>query len=414
MTNNTIICPQCGNEISVDDAIRHQIEDDYKKTYKDKQKQIELEISKKEKDLAEREKLVEKSKKDIDLEVTERLKLEKTKLTNEVKEELTKEKQEEIEILGEKLKEKEEKLDEARKNELELRKEKTKLEDEKKAFELEKQRQIDKEREIIRQKTAEEILEQHRLKDKEKDTVIEGLKKALEEAKRKAEQGSQQIQGEVLEIDLEEQLRAAFPGDVIEPIAKGTLGADIRQIVRSPKGNNCGSILWESKRTKGWTEGWITKLKNDMRSDKANIAAIVSETLPQELKEGIGLKDGVWVCEPKLVIPLSMLLRKSLLDAAYQKAVTLNKQSKADLIYQYVTSNEFQQQVESLVEVYIEMRDQISKERTAFEKLWKQREAQVTRLLSGVGGIYGYLQGIAGSALPQVKNLELASGDEDS
>lgn len=313
----------------------------------------------------------------------------------------------EMKLLKEEMAVKEKRLEEARNAELALRKEKLLLEDEKKSFELDKQRQMDAEREKIRKTATEEVLEQQRMKEKEKDKMIDDLKKSLEDAQRKATQGSQQLQGEVQELDLEATLRATFPSDSIEPIGKGVLGADIRQVVKSPGGKTCGTILWESKRTKAWSDGWVTKLKEDMRNDKANIPAIISETLPEEAKTGMGLKDGVWVTSHKLFIPLAMLLRKSLIDAAYQKFVSDNKQTKAELIYSYVTSHEFSQQVESMVEVYNDMLVQITKERVAFEKSWKLREAQVHRLLSGVSGMYGQIQGAAGPALPPIKSLEL-------
>lgn len=369
---NTIKCPKCGSPVEVTQVLKNQIQEELTKELEEKH-QKELEAAK-----------------------------------NQANEKLLAE----VKLLKEESQLKEKKLDEARRAELELRKQKNQLEDEKKAFELEKQRQIDKERNLIRQKTITELNEQQRLKDKERDMVIEGLKKSLEDAKRKADQGSQQLQGEVAELDLEGIFRSNFPSDLIEPIAKGTLGADIRQVVRSQRGTYCGKILWESKRTKSWSDSWITKLKDDMRSDKANICAIVTSVIPQEAKKGLGLKDGVWICQPELVVPLALLLRKSLLDAAYQKAVSLNRQTKADQVYLYVTSHEFAQQVESLVDVYLEMKDQIIKERVAFERSWKQREAQVNRLLTGVSGIYGYMQGIAGSALPQIRKLELTSGEE--
>ena len=305
------------------------------------------------------------------------------------------------------------KLDSAEATELELRKQKNKLDDERRTFELDKQRQLDSEREKIRQKTLEEAAESQRLKEKEKDKVIEDLKKSLEDAQRKATQGSQQLQGEVQELDLEELLQKEFPGDTIEPIGKGVLGADVRHIVRSPRGFDCGHILWESKRTKAWSDGWVDKLKEDMRNDKANIPAIISETLPDEIKAGIGLKDGVWVAGPKYTLPLAMLLRKALLDSARQKMIAQNQQTKAEELYGYVTSHEFAQQVEGMIETYNEMQNQITRERTAFEKSWKLREAQVSRLLSGVAGIYGSMQGIAGPALPPIKNLELTSGDDE-
>lgn len=330
-------------------------------------------------------------------------------LTHQIQEELLSKEQEKHE---EELQVMKDKLEAAEKTELILRKQKNELDEEKRKFELDKQRQLDSEREKIRQKTLEEAAESQRLKEKEKDKVIDDLKKSLEDAQRKATQGSQQLQGEVQELDLEELFRKEFVGDTIEPIGKGVLGADIRQVVRSPRGMDCGHILWESKRTKAWSDGWISKLKEDMRNDKANIPAIVSEVLPEEIKTGLGLKDGVWVTSPRLVIPLAMLLRKTLLDAARQKMISENKQSKAEELYGYITSHEFAQQVESMIETYKEMQEQITRERTAFERSWKQREAQVTRLLSGVAGIYGSMQGIAGPALPTIKNLELTSGDE--
>lgn len=342
---NTINCPHCGKPIEITEALTHQIE-----------KQVLVGFQKKhEEELAEMKK----------------------------------------------------RLIKAQDAELELRKQKNLLDEEKRTFELEKQRQLDAERGKIRKAAEESILASQRLKEKEKDKMIEDLKKSLEDAQRKATQGSQQLQGEVAELDLEETLRHTFPSDVIEPIGKGVLGADIRQVVKSPGGKPCGTILWESKRTKAWSDGWITKLKEDMRTDRANIPAIVSEALPEEAKTGMGLKDGVWVCSLKLFIPLSMLLRKSLIDAAYQKFVSDNRQTRAEQIYGYVTSHEFAQQVESMVEVYTDMLAQVTRERVAFEKSWKLREAQVRRLLSGVSGIYGQIQGAAGPALPPIKSLEL-------
>ncbi len=329
-------------------------------------------------------------------------------LTHQIQEELLSKEQKKHE---EELREMKQKLEEAEKTELTLRKQKNELDEEKRTFELEKQRQLDVEREKIRQKTLEEAAESQRLKDKDKDKVIDDLKKSLEDAQRKATQGSQQLQGEVQELDLEELFRKEFAGDTIEPIGKGVLGADIRQIVRSPRGMDCGRILWESKRTKAWSDGWTAKLKEDMRNDKANIPAIVSDTLPEGIKNGLGLYDGVWVTSPKLALPLAQLLRGRLLDAARQKMIAQNQQTKAEELYGYVTSHEFAQQVEGMMETYQEMEDQIVRERTAFEKSWKQREAQVRRLQSGVAGIYGSMQGIAGPALPTIKNLELTDGN---
>lgn len=296
--------------------------------------------------------------------------------------------------------------------ELSLRKEKNKLDEDRRTFELEKQRQLDSEREKIRQKALAENEEKQRLVVREYELKIESMKKAVEEAQRKASQGSQQLQGEAQEVDLEESLRSTFRSDVIEPIGKGVLGADIRQIVKSPLGISCGTILWESKRTKAWSDGWIQKLKDDLLHDKAHIAAIITETLPEEAKSGIGLKDGVWVASFKMAIALASLLRKSLLDVAKQKKISENQQTKAESLYEYVTSVEFVQRMESMIDTYTEMKDQIQDERNAFERIWKKREMQVTRLLTGATGLYGSMQGIAGQALPTLKNTSLLPGAE--
>jgi hypothetical protein len=351
MTNakymNTIKCPHCGKPIELTEALSHQV----------------------------REQIVDEEQKKFANEITELKK----------------------------------KLDAAEKAELEIRKQKNDLDEEKRRFELEKQRQLDRERESIGKKAAEEQIEKDKYKLAELEKKLSDTSKALEDANRKATQGSQQLQGEVAELDLEETLRRAFPSDVIEPVGKGVLGADIRQVVKSPGGKDCGTILWESKRTKAWSDAWIGKLKDDMRADRAHIPALVSDVLPDEAKTGMGMKDGVWVCLPKLFIPMATLLRLRLIDAAKQKFISENRLTKAEQIYSYVTSHEFAQQVESMVEVYNDMLAQITKERTAFERSWKLRETQVQRLLSGVSGIYGSIQGAAGPALPPIKSLELDS-----
>jgi len=364
---STITCPHCGKPFEITDAFKQGLENEAL--------------------VHERE----KHAKELD----------------ELKKVVLKETSEEMKILKEENEKKQKELDLARATELQLRKEKNKLDDERRAFELDKQRQLDMEREKIRQKTLDEAAEKQHLKDKEKDTIIESLKKSLEDAQRKANQGSQQLQGEVQELDLEETFRQSFPQDTIEPVGKGVLGADIRQIVKSPMGIVCGTILWESKRTKQWSDGWISKLKNDVLSDKANIPAIVSEVLPEEAKNGMGLKEGVWVTSPQLAIVLASLLRKTLLDVAKQKKIALNQQSKAEELYTYVTSHDFQNQIEAMIRTYTTMQDQIKKERASFERSWALREQQVQKLISGVAGMYGSMQGIAGQALPVIQSLEL-------
>ena len=360
---NTIKCPSCGEEIEITEALSQTVKEDLEK-----------------------------------------------ELTQKLEKRFVERSEEDLKVLKEELKLKTAKLDESRDEELKLRQEKLKLEDEKRSFELEKQRQLDEERNKIRQQTLLEASDAHRLKDMEKDKVIGDLKKALENAQLKASQSSQQLQGEVQELDLEDYLRASFPHDEINPVGKGVRGADISQTVRTSLGTVCGVILWESKRTKAWVDDWATKLKDDLRASKANIPVIVTTVLPKTIKTGFGFYEGVWVTEPAFTQPLAEILRKNLVDIAREKHNNKDRGTKAEMIYSYLTSDDFVQQIQSIIEVHQNMQQQIQKERATFEKLWKEREAQAQRILLSTAGIYGSIQGVAGQTLPPVKGLELLEG----
>jgi hypothetical protein len=349
---NTLKCPNCGEEIEITQALSQTI------------------------------------KADLEKELGEKVK-NKTK------------------YLEDELKLKDQKLAEAREAELNIRREKSKLEDEKKSFELDKQRQLDEERNKIRQQTLIEASDAHRLKDMEKEKMINDLKKSLEDAQQKASQGSQQLQGEVQEMDLEDYLQKAFPLDDINPVGKGVRGADISQIVKTSLGTICGTILWESKRTKVWVDDWATKLKSDMRASKSDISVIVTTVLPKNIKVGFGFYEGVWVTESAYAQPLAEILRKNLIDIAREKHNGKDRGTKADMIYTYLTSNAFVQQIQSIIEVHQSMEAQIQRERAAYEKLWKERESQAERILLSTAGIYGSIQGVAGQSLPSVKGLDL-------
>lgn len=275
--------------------------------------------------------------------------------------------------------------------------------------------ELNQEKDKMREAIQKESDEKQRLNIAAKEKTISDLQKALDEAQRKAAQGSQQLQGEIMELDLERSLAEAFREDDVAPVPKGVNGADIAHMVRTPRGNDCGLILWEIKRTKNWTEGWVPKLKEDVRSAKAALAVIVSEVLPKDMAEDLGQVNGVWVCKPSLAIVLGSLLRKSLLDVARQKALADNRGDKADALYSFVTSHEFVQQVESMVETYQDMVNQVTKERVAYERLWSQREKQAQKLLLSTANIIGSVQGHIGvSSMPRIKGLDLLeAGDED-
>lgn len=361
---NTIKCPKCGEEIEISTALSETI------------------------------------KADLEKEIT-------SKVQKETELKLKQESEDQLRILSEELKTKTQKLEEARNAELSLRQEKNKLEDEKKSFELDKQRQIDQEREKIRQQTLLEASDSHRMKDLEKDKMINDLKRSLEEAQLKASQSSQQLQGEVQELDLEAELKAAFPFDEISPIGKGVRGADISQVVRTSLGTVCGIILIESKRTKAWAGDWPAKLKDDLRAAKADIPVIISDVLPKDVKTGFDMYEGVYVTEPRFYKTLIGILRKGLIDVAREKHVNKDRGTKAEMIYSYLTSNAFVQQIQNIIEVHQNMQTQIQSERRAFEKIWKEREAQAQRIMLSTAGIYGSIQGVAGQSLPPVKGLDL-------
>ncbi len=379
-TMNTVACTNCGTLIEITQAIKQQ---------------IEQEILQQEKNRHQQE--LKQVKKDAEEQIAQKI-------------------QEEFEF---KLKDSEKKEEETRKrvehlmqNLLKAHEENRILLQQNEEREIEMQKKLLEERAKLQEEISKKAQEKAKFEKLELEKRLEDMKKALEEAQRKSQQKSGQLQGEVLELELEQTLKTQFPQDDIEPVGKGITGADVVHVVKSPKGYTCGVILWESKRTKEWSDKWIGKLKEDLRSEKANVPVIVSIALPQEASNGLGIKDGVWICSNDLVIPLAILLRTNLLDVGYQKAVSLNRGTKADQLYAYITSHEFKQQIENVVEVYNEMQRQIVKERVVFEKAWKQREAQAQRIILSTASLYGTMQGKVGAAMPQIKGLEVQSLDE--
>lgn len=313
-------------------------------------------------------------------------------------------KNQEIKLLNEQLGQGKKQIEEMQKTELNLRKEKTALEDAKRAFELEKQRQLDNEREKIRHDAQEKAEEESRLKISEKDKQLQDAIKVNQELQRKLQQGSQQTQGEVLELELEEILKAEFQYDEIMPVPKGVSGTDIVQKVKDHSGRLCGHIAWESKKTKAWSDSWIQKLKDDQRTIKADLAVIVSAVLPEGVK-GFVLREGVWICDIKLAVALATALRINLESITREKAMSVGKNEKMEVLYGYLTGVEFKQRVEAIVEAFTNMDEGLRKERLAFEKIWSEREKQIRKVITNTVGMYGDLSGLV--TLPQIKKLEL-------
>ncbi len=374
-----ITCPKCKNDISLDEAFTRQFE----------------EIANKQ--LAEGQKTLEKGNQVILAKKEEDLK-------KQLQKQLTQELEGEKKLLEKQLKEKEAKLQKANENEIVLRKEKNKLEEDKKDFKIDKQRQLDEERKSIMQEASKKATE-------EQHYIIAQLKKQLtdatkvkDELARKLEQGSQQSQGEVLELELEELLKAEFKYDDISPVPKGVNGADVVQTVKTKSGIECGKIIWESKKTKSWTEGWIQKLKDDQRAIKADLAVIVSSVLPKG-GEGMSERDGVYICDIKLAVSIATLLRQSLIEVSRIKNMSVGKNEKMEILFSYLTGTGFTQRIKAIREAFLSMEDSLKKERIAYEKNWLERERQIQKVIKNTAGIYIDLNGIV--QLQKIEFLEL-------
>ncbi len=262
----------------------------------------------------------------------------------------------------------------------------------------------------MRTEALETFAEQHRLKDREKDKMITDLHKALEDAKRRAEQGSSETQGEVLELDLEKTLRGTFPMDDVEPVPKGIRGADLVHHVKGPDGHACGMILWETKNTKAWSDRWTTKLKDDAVMTRATVSVLVSSSLPANV-ERFGYRDGIWVTDYSSMIGLATALRMHLQELSFDKRASAGKGEKMEALYDYLSGPEFRQKVVAIVETFTGMKVQLDKERRAMERLWKEREKQIERVVLNTSGMYGDIRGIAGASVQQIEELELDAGD---
>lgn len=242
------------------------------------------------------------------------------------------------------------------------------------------------------------------------------MARTIEELKRKAEQGSQQSQGEVLELELEELLRGRFPTDLIEPVGKGELGADVVQQVNGSIGQPAGIILWESKRTKAWSDGWLVKLRDDQRRCGADVALIISQALPKHIEQ-FDLLDGVWVAHPRCALPVAVALRQTLIEVNSSRLVQQGQQTKMEQVYQYLTGTKFRQRVEAVVEKFNDMREDLDRERKFMTKQWAKREQQITVAIGATVGMVGDMQGIAGRAIKEIDGLDmqlLGSPDEPS
>jgi hypothetical protein len=298
------------------------------------------------------------------------------------------------------------KLAEAQKAHADVVRKERALEERERELALTIERRVQDEVVAARDQARREVDEEMKFKLTEKDLTLDAMKRQLEEMKRRMEQGSQQMQGELLELELEALLAAKFPYDAIVPVPKGEFGGDVVQRVCGPAGQECGTILWESKRTKNWSELWLPKLKKDQREAKAEVAILVSTALPKGV-DGFELKDSVWVVHPRFALALGAVLRSSLVELAAQRVAGQGLATKTEQVYAYVTGPRFRQRVAAVVEAFMGMQDDLQAEKRAIQKQWAKRQAQLDRVLLATSGMWGDVEGMTGRSLPEIEGLAL-------
>lgn len=399
MKQDLITCPNCGCEFELSTTLTEQIR-------KDVHKELLGDIRKREKALSAEMKALQKRSEEIDTEVESQLQARVVEAEEKAAAKLREKHDEEMGDLKEALEERDSDLKDFRNRERELRKKARALEKAKEEADLEVERRLEKEREDIQKKAKDAAAEQQKLKDREKDKIIQDLREALEDAKRKAEQGSMQTQGEVLELELEEQLKRHFPHDEIKPVPKGIRGADVVHTVRNAAGRGCGTILWETKNTKTWSSKWTSKLKDDMTATRSNLGIIVSSVLPEDVRR-FGFLDGIGVTDPACAIPMALILREQLIAIDDVREASVGKGEKMEFLYQYLTGTEFKHKIEGIIEAFTTLEAQVASERRAMERHWSERETQLTRVVKNTAGLYGDLRGIIGGQIPEIRVLKL-------
>ena len=414
MPDQAIKCPKCGTQIPLTEALTGQIEQVIKARYETEAAQKENEYQAKLKEIKKQTKVLEDKEQAIDEQIAKQLKIERKEIAEAERRKIIAEQLEQTKALEEELAEQKNKLRQANKKELELLKKQQELEQAKENIELEVQRKITEERKKISEEASKKATEENMLKMREKDDLIKAMQGKIEDLKRKAETGSQERQGEALEEQLQEVLQQAFPFDRFEEIKKGARGADILQIVRNSAAKECGSILWESKNTKDFQKGWIEKLKNDQREARANLAVIMSIALPSEI-ESFGIYQDVWVTDYKSVIGLAMALRQSLINLKRSEIIQANQDSLKDVIFNYITSQEFAMHIKAVVSAYKQMQEDLDTEKRSMQRIWKKRETQIHKVIGNVTDIYATIEGLVGSqkVLPDIEPLSLETAGED-
>lgn len=409
---HNIRCPSCGALIPITETLEQQLTEHVPRELEATVAQKEQAVRQREHALKEKEDALRRAAGQVDQQVQERLAHERAQLLAEATQKAQESLAVEFRDLQTQLREKHEQPQQAQETELSLRKRERELEDGKRSLELDVAKRIDEEKRKIEEETANRLIEERRLKDLEKEKQIHDMRQQIEELKRKAEQGSEQLQGEVLELELEAFLKAEFPLDDIQPAPKDMRGADVLQRIYSRAGEPCGAIIWESKRTKNWSEGRIEKLKDDQREARADIAVLVSDSLPKDIRN-VALRKGVRVTNDASILGITTALRLLLTQVAVTRRAAVGKNEKVEGLFQYLTGPEFRQRVEAILETFTAMKRDLDEEKRAYASRRAKREKHIERVLTNTAGLYGDLQGLIGSSPQSIPALEAGAEEAE-
>ena len=418
---NDIKCPNCGHVFDVEDVLAADIEIKYQQQYQERLQQSLSKIEGDKKKLEDDQQQFEEKKKRENEIFAQKLQQEKLKMETELQEQLRKsissDYENRVRMLEENNKDNEEKLKEARKKELDFLQKEQQLKNKEAELELTLQKKLQEERASLSEQIRNQEQEKNALKENEFQLKLRELhlqldeqKKLADEIKRRAEQGSMQRQGEAQELLLEQILKELFPFDLIEEVGKGVEGADCIQVIRNNSGTECGRIIYESKRTKTWNSSWLEKLKTDKRNRGADVAILVTQVFPKDM-ERFGEKEGIWLCSFTEVRSVAHLIRNGIIQMHEVQKSGENRGDKMQLLYNYLTGNEFRGQVEAIVEGFMAMKMGIARERIQMEKIWKEREKQLEKVLLNTSGMYGSVKGIAGAS---IGDIPLLDGPDDT
>ena len=413
MNEPVIQCPSCSTEIKLTESLAAPLIEQTRRQFERTLAAKDAEVAKREAALKTREGELAAAKASVDEQVAAKVKAERAAIAVEEAKKAKllaasdlDQKAKELSDLQEVLKERDAKLADAQKAQADLIRKQRELDDAKREMDLTIEKKVQESLVAVRDKARQEGEEALRLRVLEKEEQISSMQRQIEDLKRKAEQGSQQLQGEVLELELESLLRSRFPLDLIEPVPKGEFGGDVLQRVLGISGQACGTILWESKRTKNWSDGWLAKLRDDQRSANAELALLVSNVLPKGVT-AFDHVDGIWVAETRCAVPVAIALRQSLIEIAKVRQAGDGQQTKMELVYEYLTGPRFRHRVEAIVEKFSDMQADLDRERKTMTRLWAKRQTQIQGVIETTVGMYGDLQGIAGKALQEIEALSL-------